>query len=120
MYKNPTVADLIAALQKMPKDAPVFGYSETDEGDFVIEVVEFYTPTQEDEEAFAAELKENPEWPWATPPHYCQADSYVGDYWRENRKLSPVVYIRQSVWGDRDNAENGIRKEDVICLTADM
>ena len=26
-----TVADLISALQKMPQDAPVFGYSETDE-----------------------------------------------------------------------------------------
>ena len=79
-----------------------------------------YNSLKEDAVRIATELKENPEWPWAAPPYYCQADSYVGDYWRENRKLSPVVYIRQSVWKDRDNAENGIRKEDVICLTADM
>jgi hypothetical protein len=120
MNKYVTVGDLIAALQQMPKDAPVFGYSETDECDLLLEVVEFYTPTQEDEEAFAEELKENPEWPWAAPPHYCQGDSYVGDYWRENRKLSPVVYIRESLWEDRHNKLNGIKKDDVICLTADM
>lgn len=115
--KYATVANVIAALQKMPQDAPVFGYSEIDEGDFCIEVAELYTPTQEDEEAFAAELKENPEWPWSTPPHYCQADSYVSDFWRVERKLSPVVYLRQSLWEDRHN-EN--RKENVVCLTVDM
>ena len=48
-----TVADLISALQKMPQDAPVFGYSETDECDNRLEVVELYTPTKEDEEDFA-------------------------------------------------------------------
>lgn len=113
-----TVADLIAALQKMPQDAPVFGYSETDECDMRLEVVELYVPTQEDEDDFATQLKENPEWPWATPPHYCQGDSYVGDLWRENRKLSPVVYVRESLWEDRENARNNVRKENVVCLTA--
>ena len=62
-----TVADLISALQKMPQDAPVFGYSETDECDNHLEVVELYTPTKEDEEDFAAAVAENPEWPWITP-----------------------------------------------------
>jgi hypothetical protein len=111
-----TVADLISVLQKMPQDAPVFGYSETDEGDNYLEVVELYTPTQEDEEAFVDAVAENPEWPWITPPHYCQGDSYVSDYWRVNRKLSPVVYIRESLWKDGEDAKNGIRKENVLCI----
>ena len=111
-----TVADLISALQKMPQDAPVFGYSETDECDNRLEVVELYIPTKEDEENYATAVAENPEWPWVYPPHYCQGDSYVGDYWRENGKLSPVVYIRESLWEDRDNAKNGIRKENVLCI----
>lgn len=111
-----TVADLISALQKMPQDAPVFGYSETDECDTLLEVVEIYTPTKEDEEKFVVAVEENPEWPWIAPPHYCQGDSYVSDYWRENNKPSPVVYIRESLWGDRDGAKNRIRKENVICI----
>lgn len=111
-----TVADLISALQKMPQDAPVFGYSETDECDNLLEIVELYTPTQKDEENFADAVAENPEWPWITPPHGCQGDSYVADYWRENKKVSPVVYVRESVWSDRDDARNGIRKENVLCI----
>ena len=111
-----TGADLISALQKMPQDAPVFGYSETDECDNRLEVVELFIPTKEYEEDFAAAVAENPEWPWITPPHGCQGDSYVADYWRENKKVSPVVYVRESTWGDRDNAKNGIRKENVLCI----
>ena len=115
-----TVADVIAALQKMPQDAPVFGYSETDECDCHIEIVELYTPTPEDENKFAIELEENPEWPWISSPHYCQGDSYVSDYWRKNRKISPVVYLREYLWEDRHNKLNKIKKDGVICLTADM
>lgn len=118
--KYATVADVIAALQKMPQDAPVFGYSETDECDTLVEVVELYTPTQEDADAFATAVKEDPEWPWISAPHYCQGDSYVSDFWRTQNKLSPVVYIRESTWGDRNNIKNGIRKENVVCLTVDM
>lgn len=112
-----TVADVIAALQKMPQDAPVFGYAEVDECDNPIEVVELYTPTQEDEETMAEQLESCPEWPVVYPPHGCQGDSYVSDYWRVNKKVSPVVYIRESTWGDRKD-EN--RKENVVCLTVDM
>ena len=112
-----TVADLISALQKMPQDAPIFGYSETDECDSRIEVVELYIPSQEDEESMVEQIADesNP-WPTVYPPHYCQGDSYVSDYWRENKKVSPVVYIRESVYGDRENARNGIRKENVLCI----
>ena len=118
--KYATVADVIAALQKMPQDAPVFGYSETDECDFPLEIAELYTPTEEDEKRFVEELNENPEWPWITSPHYCQGDSYVSDLWRVNKKLSPVVYARQCLWEDRHNKLNKIRKDNVVWLTADM
>ena len=112
-----TVADVITALQKMPQDAPVFGYAEVDECDNPIEVVELYTPTSEDEEMMAEQLESCPEWPVVYPPHGCKGDSYVSDYWRVNKKVSPVVYIRESTWGDR---KNEIRKENVVCLTVDM
>ena len=109
--KYATVADVIAALQKMPQDAPVFGYSETDECDTRIEVVELYTPSQEIIDDFNAQIADGDEWPEVRPEdHYCQGDSYI----------SPVVYIRESMWQDRDDMENNIRKENVVCLTADM
>lgn len=111
-----TVADLISALQKMPQDAPVFGYSETDECDTRLEAVELYIPTKEDEEEMQAQIADENPWPTVYPPHYCQGDSYVSDYWRENKKVSPVVYVRESVWEDRKNARNGIRKENVLCI----
>lgn len=119
--KYATVADVITALQKMPQDAPVFGYSETDECDTRIEVVELYTPSQEIIDDFNAQIADGDEWPEVRPEgHYCQGDSYISDYWRENKKVTPVVYIRESMWQDRDDMENNIRKENVVCLTADM
>ena len=44
----------------------------------------------------------------------------MSDLWRTQNKLSPVVYIRESTWGDRNNIKNGIRKENGVCLTVDM
>lgn len=116
-----TVADLIAALQKMPQDAPIFGYSETHECDNPIEVVELYTPSQAVIDDFNNQVAEGEDWPDARPEdHYCQADSYVSDIWREMKRVVPVVYIRESMWQDRDDKKNGVRKENVVCLTADM
>ena len=119
--KTATVADVIAALQKMPQDAPVFGYSETYECDNHIEVVELYTPSQDIIDDFNGQIADGDDWPEARPEgHYCQADSYITDYWREQKKVTPVVYIRESMWSDRENVKNGIRKENVVCLTVDM
>ena len=119
--KYATVADVIAALQKMPQDAPVFGYSETDECDSFIEVVELYTPSQAIKDDFQAELDEGNKYPYIHPEgHYCQGDSYVSSMWNQMKKPIPVVYIRESLWSDRENAKNGIKKENVVCLTADM
>lgn len=119
--KYATVADVIAALQKMPQDAPVFGYSETDECDSRIEVVELYTPSRDIIDDFNGQIADGDDWPEVRPEgHYCQADSYITDYWREQKKVTPVVYIRESMWSDRENVKNGIRKENVVCLTADM
>ena len=119
--KYATVADVIAALQKMPQDAPVFGYSETDECDSRIEVVELYTPSQDIIDDFNGQIADGDDWPEVRPEgHYCQADSYITDYWREQKKVTPVVYIRESMWSDRENVKNGIRKENVVCLTVDM
>jgi hypothetical protein len=116
--KYATVADVIAALQKMPQDAPVFGYSETDECDSRIEVVELYTPSQDIIDDFNGQVAEGWDWPEVRPEgHYCQADSYITDYWREQKKVTPVVYIRESMWSDRENKN---RKENVVCLTVDM
>lgn len=121
MSRFATVADLIAALQKMPQDAPIFGYSETDECDNRIEVVELYTPSKEIEDDFKEQLADGFDWPEARPEgHYCQGESYVSDLWREQKKVCPIVYIRESMWQDRDNKKNGVRKENVVCLTADM
>lgn len=119
--KYATVADVIAALQKMPQDAPVFGYSETDECDTLIEVVELYTPSQAIKDDFQAELDEGNEYPYIHPEgHYCQGDSYVSGMWNKLKEPVPVVYIRESLWSDRENMKNGIRKENVVCLTVDM
>jgi hypothetical protein len=112
-----TVRDVIKALQKFPMDTPVFTYNECDECDGVIEVVELYTPTQKDRQKYENSLKEQDSW-WAGyiyPPHGCKGDSVVSDYWRE-KGLRPVVYLREAGWAER----NDERKEDVICLTADM
>ena len=117
--KYATVADVIAALREMPQDAPVFGYSETDECDNCIEFVELYTPSQDVVDEFNGQIAEGEDWPVVLPEgHYCQGDSYVSDYWRRQKKVTPVVYIRESMWSDRENI--GIRKENVVCLTADM
>ena len=32
-------------------------------------------------------------------PHYCQADSYVEEHWRENGD-GPVVFLREPCWDD--------------------
>ena len=65
--KYATVADVIAALQKMPQDAPVFGYSETDECDSRIEVVELYTPSQDIIDDFNGQVAEGWDWPEVRP-----------------------------------------------------
>lgn len=83
-----TVKELINLLQKCPEEAVVFGYSEMDEGDFPAQIVEFVDgilPEGEEDVIIA--------------PHYCQADSTVVDYWRENGN-KPIVYIRPRMWGD--------------------
>ena len=119
--KYTTVADVIAALQKMPQDAPVFSYSETDECDSRVEIVELYTPSQELIDDFNGQVAEGWEWPEVRPEDfYCQGDSYVSDLWREQKKVTPVVYIREMMWKDHDDIEKKIRKENVVCLTVDM
>lgn len=112
-----TVRDLIKALQKFPMDTPVFTYNEYDEGDGLVEVVEYYIPTEEDKQLYAESLEKTSEW-WAgriQPPHYCKGDSHVTDYWQKNG-LHPVVYIRERGWSEYKDE----RKEDAICLTVAM
>lgn len=112
-----TVGTLVEALQKMPQDAPVFAYSEMEECDARVEYVELYTPDRKDKQEYEKSLKNEECWPgYIYPPHGCKGDSNVSIFWQEHG-LQPVVYIRESLWGDRHNE----RKEDTICLlTADM
>ena len=117
--KYATVGDLISALQKMPLDAPVFGYSEMDECDYCIEVVELYTPEEKREEP-----TDESSWLFYLPPHYCKGDSFISEYWRENKQISPVVYIRESTYTERCNdeeceeyEEHKGKKENAIYLT---
>lgn len=83
-----TVKELINLLNKCPEEAAVFGYSEMDEGDFPVQIVEFIdgiSPECDEDEIIV--------------PHYCQADSTVEEYWRENGNQS-IVYIRPKTWGE--------------------
>ena len=84
-----TVKELINLLSECPEEAVVFGYSEVDEGDFPVEVVECidgisFDDDDEDE---------------IIVPHYCQADSTVLEYW-EVEGNKPIVYLRSKMWGE--------------------
>ena len=86
-----TVRDLIKALQKFSMDAPVFGYSDVDEGDFPIQVVSLNKP----------HLYENQYY----PAFGCQGDSYVEEYWSEKGVPCEVVYVRPRMYCDIKKGE---------------
>lgn len=85
-----TVKELINLLNKYPEEAAVFGYSEMDEGDFPIEVVEFI-------DGISHKGDGDEEFP--VPPHYCQADSTVLEYW-EVEGNKPIICLRSRMWNE--------------------
>ena len=92
-----TAGDIIKALSTVPEDTPVFGYSYTNECDLLIHIMEICPGPHE---------VPDEDWETGEPcvrkcsPHYCQADSYVEDYWRENGD-SPVVFLREPCWDEK-------------------
>lgn len=80
-----TVKELIAKLKAFPENTPVFGYSEMDEGDFPVEIVEYAKAEFDEDEGIYI------------VPHGCQADSSVDEYWSENG-IKPIVYVRARTW----------------------
>lgn len=81
-----TVRDLIKALQKFPMDAPVFGYSFTDECDFPIQVAALEQPYMYHGEPY--------------PRHGCQGDSHVQEYWEQTNQVCDVVYVRPRAYNE--------------------
>lgn len=86
-----TVRDVIKALQKFPMDAPVFGYSEMDEGDFPVQAVSLNHPRLHDGEFY--------------PQFGCQGDSFVQEYWADRGEPCPVVYIRPRMYHEDKEGE---------------
>ena len=91
-----TAGDIIKALSTVPEDTPVFGYSYTNECDLLINIMEICPGPHE---------VPDEDWETGEPcvrkcsPHYCQADSYVEEHWRENGD-DPVVFLREPCWDD--------------------
>ena len=91
-----TAGDIIKALSTVPEDTPVFGYSYTNECDLLIHIMEICPGPHE---------VPDEDWETGEPcvrkcsPHYCQADSYVEEHWRENGD-GPVVFLREPCWDD--------------------
>ena len=91
-----TAGDIIKALSTVPADTPVFGYSYTNECDLLIHIMEICPGPHE---------VPDEDWETGEPcvrkcsPHYCQADSYVEEHWRENGD-GPVVLLREPCWDD--------------------
>ena len=91
-----TAGDIIKALSTVPADTPVFGYSYTNECDLLIHIMEICPGPHE---------VPDEDWETGEPcvrkcsPHYCQADSYVEEHWRENGD-GPVVFLREPCWND--------------------
>lgn len=83
-----TVGDLIEALSKFPKEAPVFAYSYVDECDVPLEVAEYKEGPFE-----CMEPEEPGDLPYYFPPLGCQGDSVVQMHWSEHG-ICPVVYLR--------------------------
>ena len=92
-----TAGDIIKALSTVPADTPVFGYSYTDECDLLIHIMEICPGPHE---------VPDEDWETGEPcvrkcsPHYCQADSYVEEHWRENGD-GPVVFLREPCWDEK-------------------
>jgi hypothetical protein len=90
-----TVQEMIEALQKFPKDAPIFTYNNNDEGDCPVEVIELCEKAYFPEEY---EDQEEKEWfkkfhPNGMSPYYCKGDSAIEELW-EKSGFQPVVIIR--------------------------
>lgn len=92
-----TAGDIIKALSTVPEDTPVFGYSYTNECDLLIHIMEICPGPHE---------VPDEDWETGEPcvrkcsPHYCQADSYVEEHWRENGD-GPVVFLREPCWDEK-------------------
>jgi hypothetical protein len=84
-----TVKELVNLLNKYPEEAAVFGYSEMDEGDFPIEVVEFIDGTSPERNKYGI----------IVPPHCCQADSTILEYW-EAEGNKPIICLRTRMWSE--------------------
>lgn len=94
-----TAGEIIAALMKLPVDTPVFGYSEYDEQDSLIEICEIVKePVKHEEDGEV----------YTSAPYYCKGDSFVERHWEENGD-GPVVYLREKMWRENEDDPNIVK-----------
>ena len=102
MVKTMTAGELMKQLATFPPELPIFFYDMDKERDSCLEVLELAGPYLDPDDDCSIR---------PTSPYYCKGVCNVEDYWQENG-TTIFLCLREKTFQER--------KENVVCLTADM